>query len=209
MAKDDVPEVVRNKRVILRDYVTGFPKESDMHISFSTMILKIPENHKGVVLVKNLYLSCDPYMRLRMRNDQDPEFTPFTPGSPITRFRVAQVLDSTHLGFKEGDFVWGTTGWEEDSFIARPERLFKIRHTDFPLSYYARILGMPGMTACAGFYEVCSPKRGEYVFVSAASGAVGQLVGQLAKLEGCYVVGSAGSSEKVRMGNQLLPCIFW
>ncbi|WRX22401.1 Alcohol dehydrogenase-like [Theobroma cacao] len=199
MAKDDVPEVVRNKRVILRDYVTGFPKESDMHISFSTMILKIPENHKGVVLVKNLYLSCDPYMRLRMRNDQDPEFTPFTPGSPITRFRVAQVLDSTHLGFKEGDFVWGTTGWEEDSFIARPERLFKIRHTDFPLSYYARILGMPGMTACAGFYEVCSPKRGEYVFVSAASGAVGQLVGQLAKLEGCYVVGSAGSSEKVQL----------
>ncbi|KAK6266353.1 hypothetical protein QUC31_017190 [Theobroma cacao] len=174
MAKDDVPEVVRNKRVILRDYVTGFPKESDMHISFSTMILKIPENHKGVVLVKNLYLSCDPYMRLRMRNDQDLEFTPFTPGSS------GSSLDSTHLGFKEGDFVWGTTGWEEDSFIARPERLFKIRHTDFPLSYYARILGMPGMTACAGFYEVCSPKRGEYVFVSAASGAVDQLVGQLA-----------------------------
>ncbi|KAK6255561.1 hypothetical protein SCA6_016866, partial [Theobroma cacao] len=141
MAKDYVPEVVRNKRVILRDYVTGFPKESDMYISFSTMTSKIPENHKGVVLVTNLYLSCDPYMRLRMRNDQDPEFTPFPPGSPITGFGVAQVLDSTHHGFQEGDFVWRTRGWEEYSFIARPERLFKIRHTDVPLSYYAGILG--------------------------------------------------------------------
>ncbi|OMO71076.1 Alcohol dehydrogenase superfamily, zinc-type [Corchorus capsularis] len=194
-----VEEVVRNKRVILREYVSGFPKESDMFISFSPVSLKIPSNHKGVVLVKNLYLSCDPYMRLRMRNDQDPEFSPFTPGSPMTGFGVAKILDSTHHGFEEGDYVWGTTGWEEYSFIARPERLFKIRHTEVPLSYYAGILGMPGMTACAGFYEVCSPKRGEYVFVSAASSAVGQLVGQLAKLGGCYVVGSAGSSQKVQL----------
>nr|XP_023896010.1 NADPH-dependent oxidoreductase 2-alkenal reductase-like isoform X1 [Quercus suber] len=73
------------------------------------------------------------------------------------------------------------------------ESLFKIRHTDVPLSYYTGLLGMPAMTAYAGFYELCSPKKGEYVFVSSA---FGQLVGQLAKLIDCYVVGSAGSKEK-------------
>jgi len=74
---------------------------------------------------------------------------------------------------------------------------FKIQHTDVPLSYYTGLLGMPGMTAYVGFYEICSPKKGETVYVSAASGAVGQLVGQFAKMMGCYVVGSAGSKEKV------------
>ncbi|KAJ7961825.1 2-alkenal reductase (NADP(+)-dependent)-like [Quillaja saponaria] len=97
----------------------------------------------------------------------------FTPGTPLTGLGVAKALDSGHANFKEGDL------------------------TDVPLSYYTRLLGMPGLTAYAGFYEVASPKKGEYVFVSAASGAVGQLVGQFAKLLGCYVVGSAGSKEKV------------
>nr|XP_043609448.1 2-alkenal reductase (NADP(+)-dependent)-like isoform X2 [Erigeron canadensis] len=91
------------------------------------------------------------------------------------------------------------TGWEQYSIINDPENLFKIEHTDVPLSYYTGILGMPGITAYAGFYEICAPKEGEYVFVSAASGAVGQLVGQFAKLSGCYVVGSAGTKEKVDM----------
>ncbi|XP_058107292.1 2-alkenal reductase (NADP(+)-dependent)-like [Magnolia sinica] len=89
------------------------------------------------------------------------------------------------------------TGWEEFTLVSKPETPFKIKYTDVPLSYYTSILGMPGLTAYAGFYEICTPKKGEYVFVSAASGAVGQLVGQFAKLMGCYVVGSAVSSEKV------------
>ncbi|XP_059656208.1 2-alkenal reductase (NADP(+)-dependent)-like [Cornus florida] len=110
---------------------------------------------------------------------------------------VAKVLDSGHPNFKKGDLVWGMTGWEEYSLITTTDYLFKIEHTDVPLSYYTGILGMPGMTAYAGFYEICTPKKGEYVFVSAASGAVGQLVGQFAKLMGCHVVGSAGSKEKV------------
>nr|GLL47796.1 2-alkenal reductase (NADP(+)-dependent)-like [Ipomoea trifida] len=91
------------------------------------------------------------------------------------------------------------TGWEEYTIITSTELslgLFKIEHTDVPLSYYTGLLGMPGMTAYVGFYDVCSPKKGDTVYVSAASGAVGQLVGQLAKLFGCYVVGSAGSKEK-------------
>ncbi|RVW14016.1 2-alkenal reductase (NADP(+)-dependent) [Vitis vinifera] len=189
-------EAVSNKQVIFRDYVSGFPKESDMYGTTSTISLKVPKGSEAV-LVKNLYLSCDPYMRSRMRNIQGSYVDPFKPGSPITGYGVAKVLDSRHPDLKKGDVVWGITGWEEYSLITTDVQLFKIQHTDVPLSYYTGILGMPGMTAYAGFYEICSPKKGEYVFISAASGAVGQLVGQFAKLLGCYVVGSAGTKEKV------------
>ncbi|KAJ0094035.1 hypothetical protein Patl1_26859 [Pistacia atlantica] len=134
-------EVISNKQVIFKQFVEGFPKESDMAVKTSSISLKVEEGH--------------------------PEF-------------------------KKGDLVWGTVGWEEYSVIKNPESIFKIHHIDVPLSSYTGILGMPGLTAWAGFYEVCAPKEGEYVYISAASGAVGQLVGQFAKLMGCYVVGSAG-----------------
>ncbi|XXG89417.1 hypothetical protein AAC387_Pa12g1419 [Persea americana] len=190
-------EEVSNKQILLRDYVTGFPKESDMIHTTGTIRLKVEEGSKAIV-VKNLYLSCDPYMRNRMKKPDAPPYADsMTPQSPVLGFGVAKVLDSGHPDFKEGDLVWGTTGWEEFSLIQAPESLFKITHTDVPLSYYTGLLGMPGLTAYAGLYEVCSPKKGETVFVSAASGAVGQLVGQFAKLLGCYVVGSAGSKQKV------------
>ncbi|KAJ8615926.1 hypothetical protein MRB53_035298 [Persea americana] len=191
-------EEVSNKQILLRDYVTGFPKESDMVLKTGTIQLKVPKGSKSIV-VKNLYLSCDPRMRIKMTklDVSSNYFDFFTPGSPIVGFGVAKVLDSGHPDFKEGDLVWGTTGWEEYSLIEAPETLFKITHTDVPLSYYTGLLCMPGLTAYAEFYEVCTPKKGEYVFVSAASGAVGQLVGQFSKLMGCYVVGSAGSKQKV------------
>uniref|UniRef100_A0A2P2ML89 Alcohol dehydrogenase n=2 Tax=Rhizophora mucronata TaxID=61149 RepID=A0A2P2ML89_RHIMU len=199
-------ENVRNKKVILKDYVTGFPKESDMSITTGSVQLAVPEGDDGnaaTVLVKNLYLSCDPYMRPRMTrrpsDDDDPEFFSFVPGSPIFGFGVAKVVDSTHPDFKKGDLVWGITKWEEYTLVTKPESLFKIQHTDIPLSYYTGLLGMPGITAYFGFYDICSPKQGERVFISAASGAVGQLVGQFAKLAGCYVVGCAGSKEKVEL----------
>ncbi|KAG2728277.1 hypothetical protein I3760_01G197900 [Carya illinoinensis] len=196
MANGGVGEEVRNKQVIFRDYVTGFPKESDMYVTTSTINLRAPEGSNSV-LVKNLYLSCDPVMRVRMARVSVGGFSSFTPGSPLTGLGVAKVLDSGHPDFKPGDLVWGVTGWEEYSLLSGIESLRKIQHTDVPLSYYIGLLGMPGMTAYAGFYEVCTPKSGEYVFISAAAGAVGQLVGQFAKLLGCYVVGSAGSKEKV------------
>ncbi|KAB5548549.1 hypothetical protein DKX38_011955 [Salix brachista] len=188
---------VSNKRVALKNYVTGFPKESDLQIiTTDTIRLRVPEGTKDAVLVKNLYLSCDPYMRERM-SASDGGFPPFELGKPLIGYGVAKILDSTHPNYKKGDFAWGFTGWEEYSLIVSPQILFKIEHTDVPLSYYTGILGMPGMTAYAGFYEICTPKKGEYVYISAASGAVGQIVGQFAKLSGCYVVGSAGSKEKV------------
>ncbi|KAL7209027.1 hypothetical protein ACSBR1_030720 [Camellia fascicularis] len=166
-----VGEEVSNKQIILKEYVSGFPKESDMVVKTGTIPLKLPEDSKNAILVKNLYLSCDPYMRSRMRKSEENYVEPFTPGSPITGGGVARVLDSGHPNFKKGDLVWGRTGWEEYSVITESESVFKIQNTDVPLSYYTGIL--------------------------AASGAVGQLVGQFAKLLGCYVVGSAGTKEKV------------
>ncbi|XP_006342426.1 2-alkenal reductase (NADP(+)-dependent)-like [Solanum tuberosum] len=191
-------EEISNKQILLKDYVHGFPKESDMELKISSMKLKVPED-SNTVLVKNLYLSCDPYMRPRMKKTEGSYTDSFTPGSPIVGFGVAKVVDSAHPKFKKDELVWGITGWEEYSVIKAPETLFKIHNTDVPLSYYTGILGMPGITAYGGFYELCSPKKGETVYVSAASGAVGQLVGQFAKLIGCYVVGSAGSKEKVEL----------
>ncbi|KAJ1399398.1 Polyketide synthase, enoylreductase domain [Sesbania bispinosa] len=188
---------VRNKQVILSNYVSGFPKESDMKVVESSITLKVPEG-SNEVLLKNLYLSCDPYMRVCMTKDGSEVLGAYTPGSPLTGHGVARVLESGNPDYKKGDLVWGVTKWEDYSLVdPLSARLFKIEHTDVPLSYYTGILGMPGMTAYVGFFEIGFPKEGENVFVSAASGAVGQLVGQFAKLTGCYVVGSAGTKEKV------------
>ncbi|XP_038689512.1 NADPH-dependent oxidoreductase 2-alkenal reductase-like [Tripterygium wilfordii] len=196
-----VGQVVENKQVRLKRYVKGFPVESDLYVtSDNTIELRVSDGSpEGTTLVKNLYLSCDPYMRFRMGESQIGEFPSFTIDAPIDGFGVAKVLDSKNPDFKVGDLIWGRIKWEEYSLITKPEGFFKIQHTDVPLSYYTGILGMPGITAYFGFNEVCSPKEGEYVFISAASGAVGQLVGQFAKLKGCYVVGSAGSKEKVEL----------
>lgn len=193
-------EMKPNKKVIFKNYVAGSPKESDMEIvTTDTVRLKVPEG-SNAVLLKNLYLSCDPFLRVMMSKHEEPKFLPeFVPGSVMSGFGVGKVLDSGHPDFKVGDLVWGTTGWEQYSLITSAEELFKIKHTDVPLSYYIGLLGMPGLTAYVGFYEVCSPKKGDCIFVSGASGAVGQLVGQFAKLMGCYVVGCAGSDEKVKL----------
>ncbi|CAN4119102.1 unnamed protein product [Withania somnifera] len=169
-----------------------------MEIRNSTIKLDVLQG-SNAVLLKNLYLSCDPYMRNRMSKHEGSYVPSFTPGSPIVGYGVAKVLESGDPNFQKGDLVWGMTGWEEYSIITATQSLFKIHDKDVPLSYYTGILGMPGMTAYTGFYELCSPKKGETVFVSAASGAVGQLVGQFAKMLGCYVVGSAGTKEKVNL----------
>ncbi|KAK9942632.1 hypothetical protein M0R45_008286 [Rubus argutus] len=168
-------QVVRNTQVILRDYVCGVPRESDM------------------------YVTSDNTISLKNSQQKIAKYVYCTPGSPIWGYGVAKVVDSSHPEYKKGDLVWGLTRWEEYSLITNvPETSFiKIHHTDVPLSHYTGLLGMAGKTAYAAVFEVGRPKKGDKVFVSAASGAVGQLVGQFAKLAGCYVVGTAGSKQKV------------
>ncbi|XP_030940218.1 2-alkenal reductase (NADP(+)-dependent)-like [Quercus lobata] len=205
-----VRKEVSNKQLILRDYVTGSPKESDMYVKTSTIKLEIPNGSKAVLL-KNLYLSYDPVMRIELKIRSSLPIplsrhylgTERLFGWPISVTQFS-VLVSRHLDYKEGDFVWGPAIWEEYSLVKEPN-LTKIHHTDVPLSYYTGILSYPGITAYAGFYEICSPKKGEYVLVSSASGTVAQLVGQFTKLMGCYVVESAGSQQKV----DLLKNKFW
>ncbi|KAI4313191.1 hypothetical protein L6164_026189 [Bauhinia variegata] len=195
---ESIEEKVSNKQVLAKDYINGNPKATDMYLKSSTISLQLPPDTSNAVLVKNLYLSCDPYMRGTKKRDSRL-FYSFSPDSPIIGYGVCKVVDSTHPGFNRGDLVWGVTKWEEYTVITITDSLFKIEHTDIPLSYYTGILGMPGMTAYAGLYEIGVPKKGDHVFVSSAVGAVGQLAGQLAKLMGCYVVGSAGSKEKVEI----------
>ncbi|KAG6419904.1 hypothetical protein SASPL_116416 [Salvia splendens] len=190
---------VSNKQIIFKDYIHGFPKESDMILKTSIIKLKVPDECNDAVLVKNLYLSCDPYMRSRMSKIDDNYVPIFTPSEPMSGDGVAKVVDSSHPDFKKGDLVTAIIGWEEYTLIKSTETHFirKIHHTNVPLSYHIGILGVPGMTAYTGFYEISKPQQGDTVFVSAALGAVGQLVGQFAKLSGCYVVGSAGTRDKV------------
>ncbi|XP_051116546.1 2-alkenal reductase (NADP(+)-dependent)-like isoform X2 [Andrographis paniculata] len=191
-------KMVDNKQIIFKGYIEQrAPEETDMEVKVGNkMKLEAPKG-SGAILVKNLYLSCDPYMRARMRDFHGSYFPPFVPHSVVEGFGVSKIIDSDNPNFKGGEFVAGFTGWEEYTLIYKTEQLRKVEPDHrIPLSYHIGLLGMPGFTAYAGFYEVCSPKKNEYVFVSAASGAVGQLVGQLAKLHGCYVVGSAGSSAK-------------
>lgn len=179
--------------------MTGVLTEDDMELVTAAVGIAVPAGSTAV-LVKILYLSVDPYMRIRMRNHLEPNYIPdFVPGEVMATLGVSKVVASGHPDFKTGDHVWGMMGCEEYTLVSHPESLFKINHPEFPLSYYIGVLGMTGLSAYAGFFDVAKPKKGDYVFVSAASGAIGQLVGQLAKIKGCYVVGSAGSDEKVNL----------
>ncbi|KAJ4700793.1 CoA ligase [Melia azedarach] len=194
--------LVANKQVILNAYVKGFPKETDFGLKSSAISFSIPN---GAVLLKNLYLSCDPYMRHRMSNHISHPGTiihSFTPGSVLVGYGIGKVIKSANPDFEEGEFLWGLTGWEEYTMIPNPESFRKVKYTDVPLSYYMGILGSPGLAAYVGFFNLCSPKKGETVYVSTASGGVGQLVGQFAKMAGCYVVGSASTQEKVNLAKQ-------
>ncbi|CAL4950810.1 unnamed protein product [Urochloa decumbens] len=198
-----------NRRVVLKEYVEGYPREEHMELLLpgAEVPLRLAgDDPPGSVLVRNLCLSCDPYMRLKMSRPLGASYAAaFVPGSVITGYGVARVVDSSDPRLSPGDLVWGITGWEDYSVVKPPATAFlsKISHHagegGVPLSYYTGILGMPGLTAYVGFHEICAPKAGETVFVSAASGAVGQLVGQFARLAGCRVVGSAGSAEKVEL----------
>ncbi len=165
--------------------------------NFSVTEESVAEPADGEVLVRNLYMSVDPYMRGRM-NDIKSYIPPFQVGEVLQADVVAQVVSSKFEGIAKGEYVKGMLGWENYS-ISDGRLLRKIPSGPAPLSYHLGILGMPGMTAYVGLMKIAEAKPGDNVFVTAASGAVGSVVGQLAKIYGCHVAGSAGSDDKVAL----------
>ena len=154
----------------------------------------------GQVLVRHHYLSLDPYMRGRM-NDSKSYAEPHALGTVMMGGTVGEVLLSKHPKFVTGDMVLGMGGWQEYAVVdanVRGVMLHKVDTTHIPLSAYLGSVGMPGVTAWYGLNKIIQPKAGETVVVSAASGAVGSVVGQLAKAQGCRVVGVAGGPDKCR-----------
>lgn len=151
---------------------------------------------EGQVLVKSKYWSVDPYMRGRItgiRTYADP----VNIGDVMEGAAVGEVVESKAAGLAAGDFVMGGWGWQEYA-TADAKALRKLDPDLAPVSTALGVLGMPGMTAYFGFLEICKPQAGEMVLVSGAAGAVGSLVGQIAKIQGCRVVGIAGTDDKVQ-----------
>ena len=180
-----------NRQITLAARPVGYPKESD----FNLVEVPMPTPGDGEVLVKTIYLSVDPYMRGRINAAKsyaaNVEIDEVMIGSVI-----AEVIETEHPDFKIGDIVNAGIGWQEYGVVAGGG-LRKIDPTIAPISASAGILGMPGLTAYFGLLKVGNLQNGETVFVSGAAGAVGSVVGQIAKIKGCRVVGSAGSDEKV------------
>jgi len=190
--------MVQNKSVIFLKHPTEFPVVGE-HIEVQTKELNVTLQPNDV-LVKNLFISLDPYMRGRMR-DTDKSYTAgFQLGHVLNGSGVSEVIESKNDAFPVGTVVTGFVGWEEFSLVPGAQGLRALpdaRTSPIPLSAYIGVLGMPGMTAYSSLKIIGQPKKGETIFISAAAGAVGQLVGQLAKHQGLRVIGSVGSDDKV------------
>ncbi|MFI5014492.1 MAG: NADP-dependent oxidoreductase [Hyphomicrobiales bacterium] len=181
-----------NKRVLLKSRPQGWVTEGDFEIAQAP----IPQPAEGAVLVRNHWLSLDPYMRGRM-NDTKSYAAKAELGDVMVGGTVGEVLESRDPSLKKGDFVVGALGWQE--YGAAPAKTFrKIDTRAAPAQAYLGVVGMPGVTAWVGLLTIGEPKPGETVAVSAASGAVGSVVGQIAKLKGARAVGIAGGPEKCR-----------
>ena len=180
-----------NRRIVLASRPKGYPKDSD----FNLVETPIEDPGPGEALVRAHYLSLDPYMRGRM-SDTPSYMPPLEIGGVIVGGIVGEVVRSNSEAFAVGDIVEGRLGWQEYG-MARPDTVRKVPFSDIPMSTALGILGMPGLTAYFGLLEIGKPVAGDTVVVSAASGAVGAVVGQIAKLNGCRVVGIAGSDGKV------------
>jgi NADPH-dependent curcumin reductase CurA len=180
----------KNKQVLLAARPIGAPKESDFRITETE--LRDPE--EGEVVLQNLFLSLDPYMRGRM-NEGKSYAARVELGDVMIGGTVAKVVTSRNPKLAVGDVVVAFGGWQQFA-ISKGEGLMKVDATRIPASAYLGAVGMPGVTAWYGLYDIGQPKAGETVVVAAASGAVGAVVGQLAKIRGCRAVGIAGGKDK-------------
>ena len=169
----------------------GMPEHSD----FKKVKVTLSPPQAGEVLVKNIFMSVDPYMRGRMRA-VGVYAEPYALNQPMYGGAIGEVVESADKGFNTGDIVLNQGAWQ-DKLVAKAGTLTKIKPFDKArLSLYLGTLGMPGFTSYVGLLRFGEPKAGETVFVSAASGAVGANVCQIAKLKGCRVIGSVGSDKK-------------
>ncbi|KAK7520502.1 uncharacterized protein IWZ02DRAFT_266090 [Phyllosticta citriasiana] len=193
---------VQNKSLIYKNAPTGWPKPGvDLAVEPRPIDLDTVEPPKGGIVTKNLYASLDPYQRGRMRTPGSKSYFPsFNLGEPMDNNVVCKVLKSANPKFKPGDLVSGMCPIQEYSVLPE-ESANGFNHLNNPYNLDPKLftgaLGMPGLTAYSSFYEIGKPKKGETIFISAASGAVGQLVGQLAKHEGLKVIGSVGDDAKL------------
>lgn len=177
--------MVKAKRWTLKKHFEGYPKESD----FELKTAELPPLKNGEVLLEALFLTVDPYMRMVDMKE----------GDTFVGTQVARVVESKNSTLPTGTIVVAPSGWTAHSISDGKglERLPEGWPDTLPLSVALGAVGMPGLTAYFGLFEICGVKGGETVMVNAAAGAVGSIVGQLAKLKGCKVVGAAGSDEKV------------
>ena len=182
-----------NQSIVLEKRPLGRPRLSD----FKFVTEAKPEIKDGEILLRASYVSVDPYLRGRM-NSGKSYIAPFELQKPILSGIIAEVVASRHPGFQEGNFVSGMLEWKEYQ-TSTGQGLMKVDAGKAPLSAYLGILGMTGLTAYLGLSEIGKPKEGETLVVSGAAGAVGSVVGQIAKIRGCRVVGIAGTDEKVEL----------
>lgn len=181
-----------NRQIVLAARPKGLPKVSD----FRLVETHLPSPEKGEFLVQALFLSLDPYIRGRM-NDVESYVPPLQIGEVIGSGVVGRIVQSHHPGFAVGEIVQGMFGWQEYA-ISNGQGVVKVDPTLAPVSTALGVLGMPGMTAYFGLLEIGQPKAGETVVVSGAAGAVGSIVGQIARLQGCRSVGITGSEAKIQ-----------
>ncbi|MBW1785926.1 MAG: NADP-dependent oxidoreductase [Deltaproteobacteria bacterium] len=179
-----------SREIRLKSRPEGMPKPED----FEMAEVEVPEPGEGQVLVLNTFMSVDPYMRGRMM-DVESYIPPFGLGEPLEGGAVGRVEASRNPKFTRGDHVLGMLGWRE-YYVSDGSGLLKIDPAAAPIQAYLGVLGMTGLTAYVGLLDMGRLKAGDTVFVSAASGAVGGVVCQIAKIKGCRVVGSVGSDEK-------------
>ena len=181
-----------NRQILLKSRPEGAPGLDN----FELVERPVPKPGEGEVLMRTLYLSLDPYMRGRMSAAKSYA-KPAAVGEPMVGGTVGEIVASRNPKFSVGDIVLGYCGWQEYA-LSSGTALRKLDPAAAPVSTALGVLGMPGMTAYVGLLEIGQPKPGETVVVAAASGAVGSVVGQIAKIKGCRAVGIAGGADKCR-----------
>ncbi|WP_052254943.1 NADP-dependent oxidoreductase [Salinicoccus sp. YB14-2] len=181
---------MKNEQIVLAKRPEGVPEDDAFR--FEEIDVKAPADDE--VVVKSIYVSVDPYMRGRMSRAKSYT-NPFEVDEPMAGHIIGKVEQSNAEKLKEGDYVKGIMSWQRYNTVSA-DGLTKIPDTDLPLHLYLSTLGMPGQTAYHGLLKIGKPEEGETVVVSAASGAVGSVVGQIAKIKGAHVVGIAGGKDK-------------